>query len=59
MCMLSSYFYAYSAAFGFTDSDENNENSSGMAIIDDIFFVIFTLDILINALTEYIPIGES
>lgn len=62
-CIASSYFYAYSAAFGFGSVDHGLGNDDDyhrwMIDLDHACFSIFTVDIIINFLTEFVPVGDQ
>lgn len=61
-CVISSYLYAYLACFGFDDvefDEHDNYHAKFLRNADMIFFIIFSLTIVINCLTEYHPLGET
>ena len=61
LCIVSAYFYAYTSLFGIGISISNikqgdvseRERSQSKQITDLTFFVIFSLDIMKNFLTDF------
>ena len=56
-CIVSSYIYGHSAAFGFWDKLGNKHGD--LVEYDFLFFGIFTISIIINCLTEFTMEGET
>jgi len=56
-CIVSCYVYGWMALFGIYEAD-GKENR--FAIVGDvIFFIIFTITIIVNFITDYTPQGET
>lgn len=56
-CIISSYMYAYMAAFGIHNNDVTI--NVDLRIADIFFFVVFTISILMNFLRDFVPEGET
>lgn len=56
-CVLSSYMYAYMAAFGIRNSDLTI--NSDLRVTDIFFFIVFTISIIMNFLRDFVPEGET
>ena len=56
-CIISSYMYAYMAAFGINNNDLTI--NVDLRIADIFFFVVFTVSIIMNFLRDFVPEGET
>lgn len=62
-CLLSCYFYSFLTIFGIREMQESilgYEKGMGEAlrITDLVFFILFSIDIILKFITEYTPTGE-
>ena len=57
LSIISSYVYAYMAAFG-TENSDTTPNKD-LLIADIFFFAFFTISIIINFLRDFVPPGET
>ena len=57
-CLLSSHFYAYASFFGLKWHKDDTSMGSLNWVTDYVLFAIFTIDIIVNFITEYCDVGE-